>query len=233
MPHGRVCSGSEMNRLLKPGPDFRRFILDNTSILSPPHVPEIHLHLAEEAHNLWHRTEEELQAIGLEPPFWAFAWAGGQGLARHVLDNPASVRGKHVLDFATGSGLVAIAAMTAGAKSVLAADIDPFTRDAVALNAMLNGFEIPHTAENLVGTDQGWDIVLAGDVFYDRHISDLLQPWFDELSTRGATILIGDPGRAYLPKSRLEMLSEHQVPVTRALEDQDIRRTVVWYYSAL
>lgn len=217
---------------LAPGPDFRRFILANTSILSPPHVPEIRLYLADEAHDLWHRTEEELQASGLEPPFWAFAWAGGQGLARHVLDNPASVRGKTVLDFATGSGLVAIAAKMAGAAHVLAADIDPFSADAVALNAELNGVMLDHTAQNLVGQDHGWDTILAGDVFYDRAMADTLLPWFDALAARGAEILIGDPGRAYLPKERLSKLSEHQVPVTRALEDQDVRRTVVWKFAA-
>ncbi len=220
-----------MMQKLAPGPDFRRFILENTSIQSPPHVPEIRLHLADEAHDLWHRTEDELQASGLEPPFWAFAWAGGQGLARHVLDNPASVRGKTVLDFATGSGLVAIAAHMSGAAQVLAADIDPFSADAVALNAELNGFAMQHIAENLVGQDQGWDVVLAGDVFYDRAMAQMLLPWFDTLAARGADILIGDPGRAYLPKDRLEKLSEHQVHVTRALEDQDVRKTTVWRYK--
>ncbi len=216
---------------LTPGPDFRRFILENTSVLSPPHVPEIRLHLADEAHDLWRRTEEELQASGLEPPFWAFAWAGGQGLARHVLDNPASVGGKSVLDFATGSGLVAIAAQISGAVQVLAADIDLFSADAVALNAELNGITLEHTAENLVGKDHGWDVVLAGDVFYDRVMAEFLLPWFDALAARGADILIGDPGRAYLPKERLEMLSEHLVQVTRALEDQDVRKTIVWCYK--
>lgn len=217
-----------MTGKLTPGPDFRRFILENTSVLTPPHVPEIRLHLADEAHDLWHRTEEELQESGIEPPFWAFAWAGGQGLARHVLDNPQCVRGKTVLDFATGSGLVAIATSRCGAGQVVAADIDPFTADAVALNAALNGLSIPHISANLVGQDQGWDIVLAGDVFYDKAMSAVLILWFDSLAARGAEILIGDPGRSYLPKDRLEKLSEHQVQVTRALEDQDVRKTTVW-----
>ncbi len=219
-----------MNARLTPGPDFRRFIIENTSIQSPPHVPEIRLYLADEAHGLWHRTEEELQSSGLEPPFWAFAWAGGQGLARHVLGNPDCVRGKNVLDFATGSGLVAIAAHMSGAASILAADIDPFSADAAALNAELNGFTLEHTAENLVAQDRGWDVVLAGDVFYDQAMAVVLLPWFEELVSRGTQILIGDPGRAYLPKDRLEKLSEHQVPVTRALEDQDVRKTVVWKF---
>ncbi|MGB8818071.1 MAG: methyltransferase [Rhizobiaceae bacterium] len=219
-----------MTLKLTPGPDFRRFILENTGIMAPPHVPEIRLHLADEAHDLWHRTEDELQASGLEPPFWAFAWAGGQGLARHVLDHPETVAGKHVLDFATGSGLVAIAAMMAGAKQVLAADIDPFSADSVALNAALNGVEISQIADDLVGTNQDWDIVLAGDVFYDRQMSQRVTPWFIELASRGTEILIGDPGRSYLPMDRLEKLSEHQVEVTRALEDQDVRKTTVWRF---
>jgi predicted nicotinamide N-methyase len=215
---------------LKPGADFRRFILDNTSILSPPHVPEVQLHLADEAHDLWHRTEDELQQSGLEPPFWAFAWAGGQGLARHVLDNSDCVRGKRVLDFATGSGMVAIAAMKAGAASVLAADIDPFTQDAVALNAALNSVTVSHTSENLIGSTGYWDVILAGDVFYDRQMAATIVPWFETLAASGTTILVGDPGRAYLPKERLSKLSEHQVEVTRILEDQDVRKTIVWKF---
>jgi predicted nicotinamide N-methyase len=228
LPDGRALSGAEMTLKLTPGPDFRRFILENTSIQSPPHVPEIKLHLADEAHELWHRTEDELQASGLEPPFWAFAWAGGQGLARHVLDHPDCVKSKTVLDFATGSGLVAVAAHMSGAARVLAADIDPFSADAVSLNAGLNDCSLEHMANNLVGQDQGWDVILAGDVFYDRALAELLLPWFNALSARGADILIGDPGRAYLPKDRLAKLSEHQVQVTRALEDQDVRMTTVW-----
>lgn len=219
-----------MTMTLTPGPDFRRFILQNTTIMAPPHVPEIRLHLADEAHDLWHRTEDELQASGLEPPFWAFAWAGGQGLARHILDRPECVAGKRVLDFATGSGLVAIAAANAGARHVLAADIDPFSADSVALNAALNGVEVQHTAVDLIGTDQDWDVVLAGDVFYDRQMSNQITPWFIDLASCGTDILIGDPGRSYLPKSRLEKLSEHQVEVSRALEDQDVRKTTVWRF---
>jgi predicted nicotinamide N-methyase len=216
---------------LLPGANFKRFILDNTSVIFPPHVPEIQLHLADEAHNLWHKTEEQLQISGLEPPFWAFAWAGGQGLARHILDNPETVRGKHVLDFATGSGLVAIAAAKCGAASVLAADIDTFCGDAVTLNCALNTVFVEFTADNLVGKLIEEQVLLAGDVFYDREMAAHITPWFSELAKQGVIILVGDPGRAYLPRERLKMLSEHHVQVTRALEDADVRKTVVWQFT--
>jgi len=142
--------------------DPERFILDNTGIMHPPHVPELRLHLATEAHELWLKTEEELEEIGLPPPFWAFAWAGGQGLARYILDYPESVSGKRVLDFASGSGLVAIAAVKAGAAAVVAADIDPWTETAIRLNAALNGVAIDFTGRNLVGTPVEADVLLAG-----------------------------------------------------------------------
>ena len=208
--------------------DAERFILDNTALIAPPHVPEVRLHLADEAHDLWLKTEEELEAIGLPPPFWAFAWAGGQGLARTVLDDPDIVRGKRVLDFATGSGLVGIAAAKAGAASVLAADVDVFCGPAVRLNAATNGVEITFTDNDLVGTDDGWDVVLAGDVFYDRAFAERLAPWFSALTARGATVLVGDPGRSYLPKERLRFIAVHEVAVTRALEDAEVKRTTVW-----
>ncbi|MGC4024921.1 MAG: methyltransferase [Mesorhizobium sp.] len=208
----------------------RNFILENTALLAPPHVPEIQLHLADEAHALWQKTEEELAAIGLPPPFWAFAWAGGQGLARHVLDNPHLVAGKRVLDFATGSGLVAIAAYKSGAASVLAADIDPFCAAAVALNSTANAVDISFTGEDLVGSDGGWDVVLAGDVFYEKPFADRLVGWFTSLASRGANIYVGDPGRSYLPKDRLEKRAVYEVPVTRALEDADVKKTTVWRF---
>ncbi len=207
------------------------FVLANTALIAPPHVPEIRLHLADEAHDLWHLTEEQLQEKGLPPPFWAFAWAGGQGLSRYVLDNPHIVRGKSVLDFAAGSGLVGIAAAQAGARSVLCADIDPFCGPAVALNAVANAVDVTFTGDDVVGTDDGWEVVLAGDVFYDQAFADLLIPWFTGLAELGAVVLVGDPGRAYLPKARLMQLAEYQVPVTRALEDADVKRTRVWRYT--
>ncbi len=207
------------------------FILANTALSAPPHVPEIRLHLAHEAHDLWLRTEKELAEIGLPPPFWAFAWAGGQGLARHVLDHPQLVSGRNVLDFATGSGLVAIAAARAGATSVIASDIDPFAAPALALNAKANAASIPFEGRDLIGIDEGWEVILAGDVFFEAPLAARLIPWFETLSARGATILVGDPGRAYLPRDRMEPLGTYEVPVTRALEDSEIKRTTVWRFS--
>jgi predicted nicotinamide N-methyase len=208
------------------------FILDNTDVLSPPHVPEVRLRLATDAHALWLKTEEELEEIGLSPPFWAFAWAGGQGLARHVLDHPALVSGKSVLDFASGSGLVGIAASLSGASAVLAADIDPWSETAIRLNGALNGVALGYTAEDLVGRDAGWDVVLAGDVFYDRAFADGIIPWFTALAARGATVLVGDPGRAYCPRERMEALATYTVPVTRALEDSEVKKTTVWRFAS-
>ena len=207
------------------------FIRENTALMAPPHVPEIRLHLADEAHDLWLKTEEELAEIGLPPPFWAFAWAGGQGLARYVLDHPETVKGKRVLDFASGSGLVAIAALKAGASEVTAADIDPFCETAVRLNMRATGVSATFSGADHVGEYRGWDVILAGDVFYEKPFADRLIPWFCDLARRGADILVGDPGRAYLPKEHMQALAVYQVPVTRALEDAEVKRTTVWRYA--
>ena len=228
LPHGRAQSGVVTRLTPK---SAKKFILDNTALMAPPHVPEIALHLADEAHDLWQRTEDELVEIGLPPPFWAFAWAGGQGLARYVLDNPDTVRGKRVLDFASGSGLVAIAAAKAGAAEVIAADIDPFCATAIRLNGEANGVGIGFLGTDCIGTDASWDVVLAGDVFYDKSFADRLMPWFATLKARGAEIFVGDPGRSYLPKSGLEPLAVYEVEVTRALEDSLVKRTTVWRFA--
>ncbi|WP_018235881.1 50S ribosomal protein L11 methyltransferase [Ensifer sp. BR816] len=211
--------------------DPESFIRANTGILSPPHVPEVRLHLASEAHDLWQKTEEELEEIGLPPPFWAFAWAGGQGLARYVLDHPEVVRGRRVVDFASGSGLVAIAAMRAGAAEVLAVDIDPWAETAVRLNAELNGVAIGFISEDIIGRERAADVYLAGDVFYDKGFADLLQPWFAALGRAGAAVLVGDPGRAYCPRQAMTALATYEVPVTRALEDSEVKRTTVWRFG--
>jgi predicted nicotinamide N-methyase len=212
--------------------DPESFIRANTALGSPPHVPEIRLHLADEAHELWLKTEEELDALGLPPPFWAFAWAGGQGLARHVIDNPSLVEGKSVLDFASGSGLVAIAARLAGAAEVTAADIDPWSATAARLNAEANGVDFEIGQSDLVGTDAGWDVILAGDVFYDQSMTALILPWFSNLAKRGALVLVGDPGRSYCPRGGMDLLATYMVPVTRALEDSEIKHTSVFRFTA-
>ena len=205
------------------------FIRANTAISAPPHVPEISLHLADEAHDLWHKTEEELGEIGLPPPFWAFAWAGGQGLARYVLAYPDLVAGKRVLDFACGSGLVAIAAAKAGASCVEAVDIDPWAITATELNAAVNDVAGPITVSNrnIIGTEGPWDVVLAGDVFYDADMTALIAPWFESLARNGTLVLVGDPDRAYRPKTGFVERAVYSVPVTRVLEDSEIKRTAV------
>ncbi len=215
-----------MNSIL----DRAAFIRAQTKLLATPHAPEITLHLADEATKLWQKTEDELGEIGLPPPFWAFAWAGGQALARYLLDHPALISGRSVLDFASGSGLVAIAAAKAGAAKVEACDIDDFALAAMQLNAQANGVELKIRNDDLIGRDEGWQVVLAGDVSYERDMAQNVTDWLHGLSRRGALVLIGDPGRAYLDRQRLEVVAEYQVPVTRTLEDCEIKRSQVWRF---
>jgi predicted nicotinamide N-methyase len=208
--------------------EIKTFIAANTTPLPVPHCPTISLYLAHEAMALWQLTQDELDAQGLPLPFWAFAWAGGQGLARYVLDHPESVAGKSVLDLASGSGLVGIAAKMAGAREVLCADIDPFAAGAIGLNAALNEVEVHTTLADLIGSDIPQDVILVGDLFYERDLAVPLWSWLQILHAQGKTILIGDPGRTYLPKTGLTMLAEYQVPVSRELEDASVKRTRVW-----
>jgi predicted nicotinamide N-methyase len=210
--------------------DPERFIRDNTALISPPLVPEVKLHLAHEALVLWEKTEEELQEIGLPPPYWAFAWAGGQALARYTLDNPRTVRGKSVLDIASGSGLVAIAARMAGAQWVEASEIDAIACAAIDANAIANSVALETATADLIGSDRGWEVILVGDAFYEKPLADRLLPWLDRLAARGAEILLGDPGRSYFPRNRFTLLASYQVPVTRALEDAEIKTTSVWRF---
>ena len=210
----------------------RDFILENTELLSPPHTPELKLHLASELVPIWQKTEEELAAQGVPPPFWAFAWAGGQALSRYVLDHPETVRGKRVLDFASGSGLSAIAAAKSGASHVLATEIDAFAVAAIGLNAQVNQVEVTAELLDAVGTDQGWDTVIAGDICYEREMSARVFAWLRGLAGRGALVLIGDPGRNYLPSSHLVEIAVYDVATTRELEDREVRRTKVWHVMA-
>ena len=211
--------------------DRRAFITANTRVLPVPHAPEIKLRLADEATQLWEKTEEELGRMGLPPPFWAFAWAGGQALARYILDHRAVAAGKRVLDFAAGSGLVGIAAAMAGAARVEAAEIDEFAIDAIALNAALNAVAVAPRLGDFVGSDEGWDVVLAGDVSYQKDMAEAATDWLAGLAERGAVVLIGDPGRTYLARQRLEAIAEYRVPVTRALEDAEIKRSAVYRFK--
>ena len=212
-----------------PIPDPAAFILANTRLQPVPHAPEISLWLADEVTPLWRLTEEELGEIGLPPPFWAFAWAGGQALARYLLDHPHEVAGKRVLDFAAGSGLVGVAAIKAGASSVLCADIDPFCAAAVTLNADANRVRLDFTAADLLDAPPPEvDVICAGDVCYEKPMTDRVLAWLARARANGTRVLIGDPGRTYFPREGLEFLAEYRVPTTRELEDLEVKRVSVW-----
>ena len=210
-------------------PDPAAFIAANTRLQPVPHAPEISLWLADEVTPIWRLTEEELGELGLPPPFWAFAWAGGQALARYLIDHPNEVAGKRALDFAAGSGLVGIAAMKAGAASALCADIDPFCAAAVAANAQANGIALDFTADDLLeAPPPEVDVICAGDVCYERPMTGRVLGWLAQAKANGARVLIGDPGRTYFPRAGLTFLAEYRVPTTRELEDQEIKRSSVW-----
>jgi predicted nicotinamide N-methyase len=204
------------------------FLRAETALLPVPHVPEIHLHLAHEAIALWQKTEDELVEIGLPPPFWAFAWAGGQALARYVLDHPESVAGRRVLDFASGSGLVGIAAAKAGATHVLCADIDAFAQSAIALNAEANGVAVEPVQRDLIGVFGDWEVILAGDILYEQGLAARVIAWLEVEQARGIAVLIGDPGRSYMPRDKLVALATYEVQTVGALEDNEIKKTCVW-----
>jgi predicted nicotinamide N-methyase len=211
--------------------DPQAFIRDNTRLQSPPHTPELVLHLADEVTPIWRLTEEELGEIGLPPPFWAFAWAGGQAIARYILDHPDEVAGKRVIDFASGSGLCGIAAMKAGAISVLCADIDVFCGAACDLNAAANGVSLAFTDQNLLDAPAPpADVILAGDICYEKPLAEQVLAWLAAAHDQGARVLIGDPGRSYFPKQGLTHLATYQVPTTRELEDFEIKKTGVWTF---
>jgi predicted nicotinamide N-methyase len=206
-----------------------QFILANTRLLAVPLVPEIRLHLAEESLPIWQKTEEELDAMNLPPPYWAFAWAGGQALARYLIDNPALVAGRRVLDLGSGSGLAAVAAARAGAAHVLAADIDALAVAAIKLNASANIVELEATSEDMLDArPDGFDVLLIGDLFYERQLAGRVLAFADAAADRGALVLAGDPRRNYFPQDRFRQLALYPVPVTRELEDAEIKRSAVW-----
>jgi predicted nicotinamide N-methyase len=205
------------------------FVRRNTVIAAPPLVPEIRLHLATEITPIWQATEDTLSRSGVPPPFWAFAWAGGQALARYLLDHSDQVAGRCVLDFGAGSGLVAIAAGMAGAARVLAAEIDHFAAAAIASNAKLNDVELEVITTDLIGTnDPRWQLVTAGDVCYEQPMAGRVTTWLRSLAERGSVVLLGDPGRAYLPADGLCERARYPVPTSREIEGCEIRDGVVW-----
>ncbi len=209
--------------------DRRGFILANTRLQAPPHTPELYLHLADEVTPIWRLTEEALAELGLPPPFWAFAWAGGQALARYVLDRPELVAGRRVLDFASGSGIVGIAAARAGAAHVLCADIDGFCAEAAALNAAANGVAVETTDVDLLdAAPPAVDVLLAADICYEKPLAARVMAWLALAPAAGTTVLIGDPGRSYFPRTGLVKLAEYQVATTRELEDSAVKQTAVW-----
>ncbi|HWN28035.1 MAG TPA: 50S ribosomal protein L11 methyltransferase [Actinomycetospora sp.] len=201
-------------------------ISDWTAPGHPPLVPEITLLLADDIHRAWSALDEEA------PPFWAFAWVGGQALARHVLDHPDLVRGRRVLDLATGSGLVAIAAARAGATGVVASDTDARARQAVVLNAAANGVEVDVVGDVLDGSVAlDVDVVLAGDVFYEQPMARHVERFCDEAVAAGVDVIVGDPGREYLPRKRCTALGTYEVTGTADLEGGAITRTTVHRFS--
>ncbi|WP_280670073.1 MULTISPECIES: class I SAM-dependent methyltransferase [unclassified Kitasatospora] len=207
----------------------KAFVQEETSLTLVPFVPEVSLHMAEDAIALWERTEAARGEIGLPPPFWAFAWAGGVAVARYVLDHPEVVRGRTVLDLAAGSGLVAIAAALRGATSVRAAEIDAYAVAAIEINAVANGVLVDAAVEDLLDGDGGpAEVVLAGDVFYERAMAGRFLPFLERAQARGALVIVGDPGRAYLPRERFTALAAYQVPVVADLEDSALKTTTVW-----
>lgn len=209
--------------------DLKQLILDNTRLDAPRLLPEVMLYMAVDDLPLWRMGEEELKEHGLGTPFWAFAWAGGQALSRFILENPETVRGKRVLDFGAGSGMVGIAAMKAGAKEVVATDIDPVAELVMGMNAAANEVELTISTEDVVGRDgSDWDILLVGDVCYDKETADAVLPWIRQLAANGKDVLIGDPGRFYLPKMGLRRIAKYHAPTTSLMEDSDLRNAQVW-----
>jgi predicted nicotinamide N-methyase len=209
------------------------FIQRNTAVVAPPLVPEIRLYLATQMTPIWHATEETLARGAVPPPYWAFAWAGGQALARYLLDHPETVRGREVLDIGSGSGIVAIAAAKAGASRVVAAEIDHFAAAAIALNMALNGVTISiETRDLLDRAAAGWGVALAGDICYEEPMSSRAVILLRRIAARGRLALLGDPGRSYLPRSGLIERARYTVLTSRELEDRDEREGVVWQVLA-
>ena len=203
------------------------FVRTHTVPAPVPFVPEITLWQADEPIALWEKTEAD--GVEQPPPFWAFAWAGGQALARYVLDHPGLVAGRSVLDLATGSGLVAVAAARAGARPVTANDIDPLSLAAAAVNAEVNAVRVDTVEADLLdGPPDAYRVILAGDVFYSREMAGRVLPFLRRATGAGCLVLVGDPGRAYLPSEGLVERAAYDIPVIESLESVPMRRTTVW-----
>ncbi|HTA07325.1 MAG TPA: 50S ribosomal protein L11 methyltransferase [Streptosporangiaceae bacterium] len=219
-----------------PEPSLLKIILTSTELSSVPLVPEIQIYQASEPISLWEDTERAKGVTGLDPPFWAFAWAGGRALARYLLDHPAVVRGRRVIDIASGSGLVAIAAAKAGAADVTAYDIDPLAAAAVTVNARANKVAVASVCADLLGDDgpraTAGDLVLVADAFYERELADKVMSFLERAHQCGAAALAGDFGRTYLPRDRLVSLATYDVPGLLVLEGTDIKRTTIWTLRA-
>jgi len=208
--------------------DPAEFIRANTALVAPPLVPEIHLHLATEVVPLWRKTEEELATEGIPPPYWAFAWAGGQALARYLLDHREEVADRTVLDFGSGSGLVAIAAAKAGAARLIANDVDGLAAAAITLNAKANDIRLEVSHDDCIGSTEDWDVILLGDMCYERPLVERLLPWLRACAASGTRVLLGDPGRNYFPSTGIENLATYCVQTTHELEDREVRETGVY-----
>jgi predicted nicotinamide N-methyase len=240
-----------MIRGVPPGLSALEIIRSGTELRPVPLVPEIQLYQASEPIELWQRTEQATGRTGLDPPFWAFAWAGGRALARYLLDHPEAVSGQHVIDVASGSGLVAIAAVKAGAADVTAYDIDPLAAAAIAINAEANGVTVPVVCADVLDAERppasgaarvghtgvvdtsgppasGADLVLVADAFYEKELAGRILRFAERNRARGAAVLVGDLGRTYLPRARLAPLASYDVPGLFAMEGCDIKRTTVW-----
>jgi predicted nicotinamide N-methyase len=204
------------------GSGAAEFVQAHTILGWPPLVPEIALYLATEITPIWQATEDWLAARNVAPPFWAFAWPGGQALARHVLDHPASVAGQRVLDFAAGGGIAAIACAHAGAAAVDAAEIDPLAVAVIRLNASVNGVSVNAETADVVGAACRWDLILCGDVCYEAPMTARILPWLRGMAC-SAQVWVADPGRAYLPRDGLEAFAAYRVPTTLELEDRTER----------
>ena len=214
----------------RPRLDAGAFLRANTVAGRAPLVPEIVLHLATEITPIWHATETWLSEHGLEPPFWAFAWPGGQALARHILDHPEKIAGKRVLDFAAGGGIAAIACAMAGATLVEAAEIDTLAVEAITLNALANHVAVTAIAADVVGAACRWDLILCGDVCYEAPMTGHILPWLTGLADT-AEVWIADPGRSYLPKQGLHRFADYTVPTTLELEDRVERQVGLYRLS--